>query len=97
MRAAPVIDPRFLSHPDDIEVMVRGFKLVRKIFAQAQFAPFDGDRADTIYHPAGTCRMGADANSVVDTELRVRGAKVCASSTPPSCRRSCPATRTRPC
>jgi choline dehydrogenase-like flavoprotein len=41
-RDAPLIDPRFLTHEDDLETLVRGFKLVRRIFAQPAFAPFDG-------------------------------------------------------
>ena len=27
----------------------------------------------TVHHPAGTCRMGADGDFVIDPELRVRG------------------------
>ena len=29
--------------------------------------------AMTAHHPAGTCRMGSDANAVLDSEMRVRG------------------------
>ena len=39
-------------------------------------AAFEADirsRADTIYHPVGTCRMGSDKDAVCDTQGRVKG------------------------
>ena len=40
-----------------------------------QWAAHIRSRADTIYHPVGTCKMGVDEDSVVDPQLRVRGLK----------------------
>ena len=34
---------------------------------------FVREQSETLFHPIGTCRMGADEGSVVDPELRVRG------------------------
>ncbi len=36
-------------------------------------AAFIRRKAETIYHPVGSCRMGKDAEAVVDSELRVNG------------------------
>ena len=61
---------------------VRQAPLSRYAQAPGLFPAGDDDAAleahvrqtcQTIYHPVGTCRMGADNTSVVDPELRVRG------------------------
>ncbi|MFZ2990315.1 GMC family oxidoreductase [Ideonella sp.] len=38
-----------------------------------EIAAYIRQHADTIYHPVGTCRMGSDAQAVVDPQLRVQG------------------------
>ncbi|MDI1302077.1 MAG: choline dehydrogenase [bacterium] len=36
----PVIDPKFLDHPDDVEDMVAGFKMTERLMQAPAFAPF---------------------------------------------------------
>jgi choline dehydrogenase len=44
----------------------------------ADYAAFVRARAESIYHPVGSCRMGNDALAVVDSRLRVHGiAQLC--------------------
>jgi choline dehydrogenase len=38
-----------------------------------QIGAFIRATSETMFHPAGTCRMGSGADAVVDAELRVRG------------------------
>ena len=39
----------------------------------AQLDDLIRNRADTVYHPVGTCRMGPDEDAVVDPTLKARG------------------------
>ncbi|WP_345812146.1 GMC family oxidoreductase N-terminal domain-containing protein [Paraburkholderia sp. PREW-6R] len=91
-RVAPVIDPRFFSDSRDLDLLVEGARIARRILDAPSLALHGGKElythagqseqelrqtiaghADTIYHPVATCRMGGDARSVVDPQLRVRG------------------------
>lgn len=45
----------------------------RLLGTDAEYAEFIRRKAETIYHPVGSCRMGKDDRAVVDSELRVRG------------------------
>ncbi len=89
----PAIHANYLSAPQDMDLMIEGIRLSRKILGAKAFTPFREDeifpgakltsrkdleafvrrKAETIYHPVGTCKMGSDEMAVVDSELRVRG------------------------
>ena len=45
----------------------------RELDTEAEYIDFIRRKAETIYHPVGSCRMGKDDRAVVDSELRVRG------------------------
>ncbi|NYZ62490.1 GMC family oxidoreductase [Luteimonas deserti] len=45
----------------------------RRDLTDAALAAFIRARAESVYHPVGSCRMGRDDAAVVDPKLRVRG------------------------
>lgn len=83
------IDPGYLSVPADAAMLVRAVALARAIADSpscrtagvgAEVLPGAGDlsahvrqHADSAYHPVGTCRLGLDADAVVDPALCVVG------------------------
>jgi choline dehydrogenase len=84
----PIVNPNYLQQEADMEVLRQAVKLIRELAAAPAFsdlnefelAPGDGDldeyiraNCSTLWHPAGTAKIGRDAMAVVDPQLRVYG------------------------
>jgi choline dehydrogenase len=89
----PIIQPNYLSHEEEWQVILKGFEIGRKItkapaFAQyldkgylpedslqseAEIREYVRNSIESIYHPVGTCKMGADPMAVVSSRLKVHG------------------------
>ncbi|XP_023241593.1 glucose dehydrogenase [FAD, quinone]-like [Centruroides sculpturatus] len=97
----PIIEPNYLSKPEDVLVLIDGIKKCielgnlepfkkygARIFPTTvpgceEFKKYEDEYLEcmvrtmttTMFHPVGTCKMGAvdDPTTVVDPELRVKG------------------------
>jgi len=89
----PKIDPAFFKEPADMDVMMKGYKIMRDIMNGPRLSAYitedlftadcysDEDieqvirnRADSVYHPVGTCKMGHDPRAVVAPDsLKLHG------------------------
>jgi choline dehydrogenase len=96
MKVAPVIQPNYMTAPNDQRTLIDALRVARRITAnnplrqeiECEERPGTGAESDqdllayiratasSVFHPVGTCKMGPDANAVVDARLRVHGLKV---------------------
>ena len=106
---APIVfDAGALREQADVDTLVRGVKLARRLLrapslhkliseelapcreeaiSDAALEAYVRQRAKTVYHPSGTCRMGVGADAVVDPRMRVHGlagVRVCDASIMPT-------------
>jgi choline dehydrogenase len=85
----PSINPNYLARDADVQVLVHAVELCRAIAGTRAYGELNGGeifpgpaaeltafvraQGSTLWHPAGTCKIGQDADAVVDPKLRVYG------------------------
>lgn len=82
-----IVNPNYLHEEADMEVFRKAIGLIRKLSKTKAFSVLNGGeivpgednidkyirtQSSTLWHPTGTCKMGEDLMSVVDSRLRVR-------------------------
>jgi choline dehydrogenase len=86
---APIVNPNYLQAGSDVSTLEQGVRIAREFAATRAFAPYTGaelapglntpleayvrSQSSTLWHPAGTCKIGLDAQAVVDPSLKVYG------------------------
>lgn len=93
--APPVIQANYFDDHTELDALVKGVRIARKILSQSAMKPFVKveeapgqeivtddqirqfilDKVESVYHTAGSCKMGIDSMAVVDPELKVYGIK----------------------
>lgn len=84
----PIINPNYLNKQEDLDVFTKALEIIRKLSSEKAFSKhnqgeilpgeenleqYTKSNASTIWHPAGTCKIGNGADAVVDSQLRVHG------------------------
>ncbi len=64
---------RIMGQPAISHYIVEELNPGSQCSSDADLLAFAREKGTTIFHPAGTCRMGPDAAAVVDERLRLRG------------------------
>lgn len=86
-----LVNPNYLAEDADFETLKKAVELVRNLAktptfqqmnggelmpgAEADIEGFIRSKCSTLWHPAGTCKIGADDMAVVDPSLKVIGIK----------------------
>jgi choline dehydrogenase len=85
----PLLNPAYLSDPEDRARLSKGLEMIEDIFAQPALRAITGERLlpapggsidecidttlQTLWHPVGTARMGTDDRAPVAPDLTVKG------------------------